>query len=355
MPHQPLVDIESLLEPIPGEDPAGSRDVSAVRGQLEEMRKEIDPDSYDKNDAARPEAPKRADWRGIVELSAETLRSQTKDYLIAVRLVEALTKLQGFAGVADGLRLLRLMTDVCWDRMHPEITEEDDIDTRARRLDWLDMNDRGAWFPSTLRLIPMLPPEPNGLGWQQWKESQGPKSKVSPADVEKGVQLTSREASEALVQDLRLALQELDLLSRSLAARMTVDGKNYAPGLMTIRSALGDCLVLAQMVLGKKGGAMAAEAQPAVGEAAAGDGAQAAAAPQAPRMETRAEIYARISEAAAKLQQIEPHSPIPYLLMRAVDLGNLPFPELIKSLVLNADVLKVLNRELGIKDTPEKK
>jgi len=74
-----------------------------------------------------------------------------------------------------------------------------------------------------------------------------------------------------------------------------------------------------------------------------------------PKMETRAEIYARVAEAAAKLQQIEPHSPIPYLLNRAVELGSLPFPELMKSLILNADVLKLMNRELGIKEQPEKK
>ncbi|MGZ3390885.1 MAG: hypothetical protein ACXVCF_14990, partial [Isosphaeraceae bacterium] len=74
-----------------------------------------------------------------------------------------------------------------------------------------------------------------------------------------------------------------------------------------------------------------------------------------PKMETRAEIYARVAEAAAKLQQIEPHSPIPYLLNRAVELGSLPFPELMKSLILNADVLTLMNRELGIKEQPEKK
>ena len=66
-----------------------------------------------------------------------------------------------------------------------------------------------------------------------------------------------------------------------------------------------------------------------------------------PRMETRAEIYARVAEAAAKLQQIEPHSPIPYLLNRAVELGSLPFPDLMKSLILNADVLKVHEPRAG--------
>ena len=40
---------------------------------------------------------------------------------------------------------------------------------------------------------------------------------------------------------------------------------------------------------------------------------------------------------------------------RAVELGSMPFPDLMKSLILNADVLKLMNREHGIKDQPEKK
>ena len=109
-------------------------------------------------------------------------------------------------------------------------------------------------------------------------------------------------------------------------------------------------MALAQQILQKKGGAAPA--------ATAGtDGATGAPAENAveKKMATRADVYSTIAQAAAVLQQLEPHSPIPYLLNRAVDLGNLPFPELMKNLILNADVVKLMNRELGIKDTPEKK
>ena len=130
---------------------------------------------------------------------------------------------------------------------------------------------------------------------------------------------------------------------------MKTESRNYAPGLTGIRGALVDCRMLADQVLQKKGGAKKAP------ELAAGVADAAEGGPAEPKMETRAEIYARIAEAAGKLQQIEPHSPIPYLLSRAVELGSLPFPELMKSLILNADVLKVMNRELGIKEQSEKK
>ena len=64
---------------------------------------------------------------------------------------------------------------------------------------------------------------------------------------------------------------------------------------------------------------------------------------------TRAEVYRQLGHAASLLRQLEPHSPIPYLIQKAVELGALPFPLLIRELVRDANVLEQLNRELGIK------
>ena len=50
------------------------------------------------------------------------------------------------------------------------------------------------------------------------------------------------------------------------------------------------------------------------------------------------------------LRRLEPHSPIPYLLERAVTLGALSFPDLMKELVRDANVLAAMSRELGIKE-----
>jgi len=70
-------------------------------------------------------------------------------------------------------------------------------------------------------------------------------------------------------------------------------------------------------------------------------------------MVTRTDIYARIGEAADLLEKIEPHSPVPFLLRKAVEFGGLPFPELMKALVRDDSVLSEMNRELGIKPPPE--
>jgi type VI secretion system protein ImpA len=352
MPSPPILDFDVLVAPIPGDDPAGSSVPFAVNQQLEEMRKEIDLESFSASDPTRPDAAKRADWLGTIKLTQETLRDTSKDLLIAARLTEALVKVYGFAGLRDGLQLLRLLVERCWDRLLPVVEAEDDLEIRAARFNWLDDKDRGARFPASLRLVPMMGLDKERYGWQHWKDSQGGKSKITATDIERAIQGTSRQQSEQMVEALGESLQEHERLARALALRMKTETNNYAPGLTGIREALVDCRTLAQQILQKKGGPTTSPAPaPAAGPAPDVPPSQ----PVAPRMETRAEIYARVSEAAAKLQQIEPHSPIPYLLNRAVELGTLPFPDLMKSLILNADVLKVLNRELGIKDTPEKK
>ena len=152
MPSAPLIDIESLLQPIPGDVPSGVRVPGDIVDKLREKR--IDD----------PEVERHSDWEGIVKLATQTLQETSKDLDLAVRLTEALVKFQEeqaasqntpFAGVRDGLRLLRELAENCWDRLHPQI-EDDDLEVRLLPFDWLDEVDRGAYFPPTVRSIPLL-------------------------------------------------------------------------------------------------------------------------------------------------------------------------------------------------------
>ncbi len=133
MPSSSLLDLDALIAPIPGDSPAGGPVPFAVREKLEEFRKEIDPASFAANDPMRPTSFQKADWSGIARLTEQALLQTSKDLLIAARLTEALTKLHGFAGLRDGLRLMRRLVVECWDRLNPAIESEDDLEIRARR------------------------------------------------------------------------------------------------------------------------------------------------------------------------------------------------------------------------------
>jgi ImpA, N-terminal, type VI secretion system len=138
MPSPPLLEIDALIAPIPGDDPAGSPVPFAVNQELEEMRKEIDLESFSINDPMRPEAPKHADWNGILRLTQQTLKETSKDLLVTARLTEALTKVHGFAGFRDGLKLFRALVEQCWDRILPAIESAEDLEIRTARFNWLD-------------------------------------------------------------------------------------------------------------------------------------------------------------------------------------------------------------------------
>ena len=349
MPSPSLLDLDALIAPIPGDSPAGGPVPFAIREKLEEFRKEIDPASFAANDPMRPAAFQKADWAGIAKLAEQALQQNSKDLLIAARLTEALTKLHGFAGLRDGVRLMRRMVVECWDRLNPVIESEDDLEVRSAPFFWLDEADRGARFPTAVRQVPMVTGEKGSFGWAQWKQSQsGAKGAPAAADIDKAIQATPRDHCQAVVDDLTESWKELDSLSKALNEKVGP----AAPGFSGLRQALGECRSLAEQILERKGPAPAA----AVEESAepGSDGA-AAAAPDKPggflnrQVSSRAQVYQQLAQAATMLQQIEPHSPIPYLINRAVELGTLSFPDLMKELVRDANVLNAMNRELGIK------
>jgi type VI secretion system protein ImpA len=344
MPSPSVLSFDDLLAPLPGDNPAGDSVPFALREKLEAARKEVDPSAFADDDPARPSEPVKADWPGILRLTQEALQATSKDLLLAARLTEALVKQHGFSGLVDGLCLLRRLLDECWDRVLPSI-EDGDLEVRAAPFFWLDDPDRGARFPNTLRGIPLLPGTDGPLTWFDWRKTLEPKQEGLREQFDKAVAAAPREFCQNLVEDLERGVAELMALVGVLNARLG----QAAPGMTKIHAALTDCLKLAQQVLQRKGPAPVADAgAPADGEEPAGEGA-----PRAARaLTTRADVYQRLTEAADVLAQLEPHSPVPYLIRKAVEFGSLPFPQLMRALIREEQVIAEMNRELGIKEPP---
>ncbi|MGE3806134.1 MAG: type VI secretion system protein TssA [Gemmataceae bacterium] len=338
---EPLIDFDTLLAPIPGDEPAGSSVPFDLRDKFEEDRKEDDPSAYAPDDPMRPETFKKADWPGIIKRAQEVLTKNSKDLLTSARLAEALVKLHGYEGCRDGIHLLRLLVEQCWDRLQPVIETPDDMDLRASPFNWLDDPDRGARFPTTLRAVPLLHGEDGPLSWLDWKQSQEGKG-IAREDFDKAMVSTPLEQCQAALDALTQAVEDVNLLANQLKEKMG----DVAPSMFKLRQSLEDCKGLAQHVVSFKGPAAGEEGTAEGGDGAAGEGKPATPGRAA---STRAEAYRQLAQAAAVLQQLEPHSPIPYLVQRAVALGALSFPELMKAIIREENILKELSREFGIK------
>lgn len=343
----PLIDFFSLLLPISAEEPAGGSVPFDVKEELEQARKEVNPESFAADDPMRPEDYVKAEWGRIIELSQQTLREKSKNLLIAARLLEGLSKKNGFLGLRDGLHLMRLLVEVCWDRLDPPV-EDEDMEVRAAPFHWIDDPDRGAVFPNSVRSMTLLSAGGNSFSWQQWQQSQGGPDKGGEV-VEKTIGAANRDQCQALVDNLSQAVMELKFLQQYLASKMGPD----APGFTSLRPAMDDCLRLAKQILQRKGpapaGAGTEENGDQSGEGQASGGGPAVAMGR-PRLSTREDIYHALAEAADALERLEPHSPVPFLVRRAVELGALPFPMLMAALIRDTSVLSEMNRELGIKE-----
>lgn len=74
------------------------------------------------------------DWRTVVQLSSDILRSKSKDLLVAVYLSQGLLQTEGYRGLAVGLQIISDMVEKFWDDMFPAKKR-----LRARKvaMEWL--------------------------------------------------------------------------------------------------------------------------------------------------------------------------------------------------------------------------
>jgi type VI secretion system protein ImpA len=86
----------------------------------------------------------------------------------------------------------------------------------------------------------------------------------------------------------------------------------------------------------------------AEGEAAEGAAAAGPAARGGP-IASRQQALQSLAQVAAFFRQTEPHSPISYLVQRAVRWGNMPLEDLLKEVVKHSDALERIWDTLGIK------
>lgn len=328
-----LLDFAALLAPVPGDEPAGVSLLLTVRQKLETLRKDFEPNP--ENPSADP-VPKKPDWPTIRRMCEETLTKTSKDLEAAFRLTEALVKLHRFAGLRDGLHLLHELAAQCWDRLHPTPDEGEGMEVRAERFYWLIEPDKGVRFPNSVRAIPMVKVKDKELSYEDLQLAMKGKGPVPASAFE-----TAEPCDANTAEDLAQCLDELNQLEAILTEKCAPD----APGWSGLRQAIDECQKFMDKVTRRN--APQANLAAANGESGAG-GAGGMIMPQ--NIASREEAYRQVSLIANVLEQLEPHSPIPDLLRRAVQLGKMPFRQLIHELVREPGMLADIRREFGIKE-----
>ncbi len=228
-------------------------------------------------------------WQSVVDLSRNILQNKSKDLLVGAYLAYGLLQQQGYQGLLEGLGVLNSMCAKHWDAgMFPDRPR-----ARESALDWL--------------IDKVQPQLDNG----------------TPADAAELPILQSAtatvEAMAAFVNGkLEVPNPKLNALVRSFAAKSAQS-------------------------------AGAAAEQPAATQGGAPPAAAAGGGSGGP-ITNRKVAFERLKEVADFLRRTEPHSPVSYLVNRAVKWGDMPLETVLSELVKNKDVRLQILETLGVKD-----
>jgi type VI secretion system protein ImpA len=370
MPSPQTIDIEALLDVIPGEKPAGE----SLR--YTEIYTAI-PKAMQSGDSRDPlEATvKTADWPAVIEMATDVLQHQSKDLQIAAWAVEALVKLEGFAGLRDGLSLLSELQDRFWESLYPGVEEGQlDLEYRAGPLEGLNQK-----LSVAIRGVPLTySRDGESYSWRHWKESREVENsrlksqseyeaaladdKITGERWDKAVAATSRPFYETLLEDLQESCEAYERLKR------VVDEKfgREAPSLLAINGALDDCSALIEGIVKNRGGLETTPTPPEDERKARGGiiarlmhkkeertltDTETFSQPLSLEPQDRDDALRRLAAVAAYFRRTEPHSPVSYLVGRAIRWGEMPLEEWLHDVIGNDDVLSRVRETLGLRES----
>lgn len=346
------IDLEALLQPISSDQPSGTDlRYAPVTSQIKEARRSED----DIAQGVWEREIKTADYVLVLKLAKEALSKQSKDLQIAAWMTEALLRREGFAGLRQGLELMRGLLEKFWDTVYPQIDEDGDLELRAAPVSWV-----GSQLDSAIRLVPLTS---SGLSWFQYRESRAIPTEqdsnidqakmqrrtealadggIAPEEVDKAVEATPLAFSQKLHDDLSGLLE----FAQSFLEYCDATFKSAAPDFRPLQTALGEVHQTSRLLLIQKGGLKTGREEvveeEVLEESAAGfSDPNTGAAPAPQRVKRRVSAGAeptdrddaidRLLASARFLRRENPTLPIAYLIPRALRWGEVRgtggFPE----------------------------
>src|SRR5205085_1199439 len=149
-------------------------------------------------------AVKAADYGLVIKLTEEALAKKTKDLFLAGWLTEALLNRSGFAGLKDGLDLIRGLIEKFWDTIYPEL-EDGDAEFRATPLDWLGNYLEPSKGSSPALAVKMRPITVSGVTWFKYSESR-----TVPTEEESNESEIKQAARKKAIQEAKLPPEQTD-------------------------------------------------------------------------------------------------------------------------------------------------
>jgi type VI secretion system protein ImpA len=358
-----VVDLDLILQPFAGDNPSGV-DVR-YNGIYDEIREARRADDNLVQGEWQTEL-KVADFPKVLNLSIEALTTKTKDIQIASWMTEALANRHGFAGLRDGLKIVAGLQETFWDSLYPEL-DDGDMESRANAISWMD-----SQVGYMLKRAPYTGAE--GYSFLDWQDSKvfdfpdnfdsldGPEKerltklkqqaekehRVTAEQWKKEIAATRRATVESVNFTIEECWQALSELNRVIEEKFE---RNQAPGLTGFKRALEEVHTQVKSLLAIKRQEEPDEV-PVEEGAVDENGAAATSANGKPAasgaIQSRKDALKRLNEIADFFKRSEPHSPVSYLVQKAVKWGEMPLESWLQEVIKDQSVLLQLKETLGV-------
>ena len=358
------IDLERLLSPISIEHPSGEYlRYEGTYDRIQEARREGDP-NLPQGVWERP--LKKGDWEAVRDICLDSLETRSKDLQLAVWLLEAWMHLHGFSGVKEGLKLLISLCESFWDDLYPEM-DGDDVEYRISPIEW--MNEK---LPVSLKLIPITQPQTGDkepYAYADWERSLRMKILTKPdtsdsdtesehsesddmftmAEFRESVMLTPNSFYVALSEDLGCIVSSANAFERLMYEELG----NRAPSFQQFKGAIMDIQRLINEFTKERTHEkrLDSDANSDIQKITLRTEYEAETRSRTPStIRNRAEAYWMLSQAADYILRTEPHSPVPYLVKRAISWGSMTLGEVLQELLKEGSDLQSIYTLLGIEE-----
>ena len=335
-----VIDVNRLLQPITDVAPCGENlEYDAAFGELERIAK----GKEEKRSGAEIIPAEEPKWPDVAE-AADGLLKRTHDLRVMAHLTHAALYVDGFAGLAAGLRVAHGWLQTFWDSVYPQLDKEDNNDPTLRINSLAALDSREGIVRSMARVPLVVSRAAGRYNLRDIRLSKGevapvaPEKKPDAALIDAAFADTDAAQLTAAAEAVREATTALDAIIALLRERVGAG----APTMANLTKELRALQVLLNQQLEKKGVAVAG--------AGAGAAGQAQAPPPPPGgIRNREDAIRILEDVSDYFRKNEPSSPVPLLLQRAKRLVSKDFMEILRDLtpkgVSEAEAIGGLDRK----------
>ena len=315
---------------------------------------------------------KVADWDFVKNQCAELLSDTSKDMKLALWYVDALSHTDHLAGISQGLSLLQALNDEYWLTMYPPLDgEEDSMDIRAGLLSWFVKA-----LMDDIKQLSLADTKLESYDYNYYltardhdkQRQQNPDSETSNqltlSDYNHAIKNSNETWQKALMSNLNKVTEQWQALTDQLNDLMGMDAPVFAPVtdlLMALKQHLHPLLpeyadttnsISQEGVADTVNSTDDHESTKSNGNKSLASTKNVTLTDFNPSNRDHQSNRQQALKLLAQIQEYfatnEPHSPVTFLLGRAIDWADMPLDQWLAHIIKNEDQLSMISDMVGI-------